>query len=47
MHVGFVGTGNMGSPMARNILKARHALTVWDVRPESTADLERLGAARA
>jgi 3-hydroxyisobutyrate dehydrogenase-like beta-hydroxyacid dehydrogenase len=27
MHVGFVGTGNMGFPMARNILKAGHQLT--------------------
>jgi 3-hydroxyisobutyrate dehydrogenase-like beta-hydroxyacid dehydrogenase len=47
MHVGFVGTGNMGLPMARNILKAGHQLTVWDVRPEATAELERLGARRA
>jgi 2-hydroxymethylglutarate dehydrogenase len=47
MHVGFVGTGNMGLPMARNILKAGHQLTVWDVRPEATAELERLGATRA
>jgi 3-hydroxyisobutyrate dehydrogenase-like beta-hydroxyacid dehydrogenase len=47
MHVGFVGTGNMGFPMARNILKAGHELTVWDVRPEATAELERLGARRA
>jgi 3-hydroxyisobutyrate dehydrogenase-like beta-hydroxyacid dehydrogenase len=47
MHVGFVGTGNMGLPMARNILKAGHQLTVWDVRPEATAELERLGGSRA
>lgn len=47
MHVGFVGTGNMGLPMARNILKAGHQLTVWDVRPEATTELERLGATRA
>jgi 2-hydroxymethylglutarate dehydrogenase len=47
MHVGFVGTGNMGFPMAANILKAGHQMTVWDVRPEATAGLERLGATRA
>jgi 3-hydroxyisobutyrate dehydrogenase-like beta-hydroxyacid dehydrogenase len=47
MHVGFVGTGNMGSPMAANVLKAGHQMTVWDVRPEATAALERLGAKRA
>ncbi len=29
MHVGFVGTGNMGAPMAANILKAGHAMTVY------------------
>jgi 3-hydroxyisobutyrate dehydrogenase-like beta-hydroxyacid dehydrogenase len=47
MHVGFVGTGNMGFPMAANVLKAGHQLAVWDVRPEATAQLERLGAKRA
>ncbi|MDA0694127.1 MAG: NAD(P)-binding domain-containing protein, partial [Proteobacteria bacterium] len=26
-HVGFIGLGNMGSPMAANILKAGHELT--------------------
>ena len=47
MHVGFVGTGNMGFPMAANVLKAGHQMTVWDVRREATSALERLGAARA
>ncbi|MGH7276200.1 MAG: NAD(P)-dependent oxidoreductase [Candidatus Rokuibacteriota bacterium] len=47
MHVGFVGTGNMGFPMATNIVKAGHALTVYDARPLATAELERLGATRA
>jgi len=47
MHVGFVGTGNMGAPMAANILKAGHTMTVHDARPEATAELERLGATRA
>lgn len=42
MHVGFVGTGNMGAPMAANILKAGHTMTVHDARPEATAELERL-----
>lgn len=46
MHVGFVGTGNMGGPMAANILKAGHTLTVYDARPEATAELERRGATR-
>jgi len=47
MHVGFVGTGNMGLPMAKNVLTAGHRMTVWDLRPEATAELERLGGARA
>jgi 2-hydroxymethylglutarate dehydrogenase len=47
MHVGFVGTGNMGRPMAKNILKSGHQLTVFDLRPDATAPLEALGARRA
>lgn len=47
MHVGFVGTGNMGHPMAVNVLKAGHQLTVWDVRPDATVELQRMGARRA
>ena len=34
MHVGFVGTGNMGRPMAKNILKAGHQMTVFDLQPD-------------
>jgi len=47
MHVGFVGTGNMGRPMAANVLKAGHALTVFDLSPAATAPLEKAGATRA
>ena len=47
MHAGFVGTGNLGRPMATNILKAGHQLTVFDVDPAATAPLEQLGATRA
>lgn len=47
MHVGFVGTGNMGRPMAANILKAGHQLTVYDLSAAATAPLERAGAMRA
>ncbi len=31
MNIGFIGLGNMGSPMARNLLKAGHHLTVYDI----------------
>ena len=47
MHAGFVGTGNMGHPMAANILKAGHQLTVFDVDPAATKALEAQGATRA
>jgi 2-hydroxymethylglutarate dehydrogenase len=33
--------------MAVNVLKAGHQLTVWDVRPDATAELQRMGARRA
>jgi 3-hydroxyisobutyrate dehydrogenase len=34
MKIGFIGLGNMGNPMARNLLKAGHALKIYDVVPE-------------
>ena len=33
MRVGFVGLGNMGVPMAANLLRAGHAVTVCDLDP--------------
>src|SRR5215204_4961349 len=35
MRIGFIGLGNMGGPMALNLMKAGHALVVFDVRYES------------
>ena len=35
MRIGFIGLGNMGGPMALNLIKAGHALTVHDVRREA------------
>jgi 2-hydroxy-3-oxopropionate reductase len=46
MKVGFVGLGIMGRPMARNLIKAGHQLTVYDVLPEPVAELAASGAAR-
>ena len=37
MKVGFVGLGVMGAPMALNILKHGHELTVYDKSPEAVA----------
>jgi len=44
--VGFIGLGIMGKPMARNLLKAGHSLTVYDIVPARVAELVDAGAAR-
>lgn len=45
--VGFIGLGNMGKPMAKNLVKAGFPVTVLDLNPEPVAELEALGAAPA
>jgi len=35
MNIGFIGLGNMGGPMALNLMKAGHTLIVHDVRPDA------------
>lgn len=47
MKVGFVGLGRMGSHMARNLVRAGHDVTVFDVRPEAVEVLVELGAGAA
>jgi 3-hydroxyisobutyrate dehydrogenase len=44
MNIGFIGLGNMGGPMALNLLKAGHALTVFDLVPASVHSLTAAGA---
>ena len=44
MKVGFIGLGNMGNPMAGNLIKAGHQLTVHDLRWEAATNLLELGA---
>jgi len=44
MKVGFIGTGNMGNPMAVNLVKAGHELTVHDLRREAATNLLEMGA---
>jgi 3-hydroxyisobutyrate dehydrogenase len=34
MRIGFIGLGNMGGPMALNVLKAGHSMVVSDIKPE-------------
>ncbi|SER82685.1 NAD(P)-dependent oxidoreductase [Psychrobacillus sp. OK032] len=36
--VGFIGLGNMGSPMAKNILKESASLQVWDISEKQCQD---------
>jgi 3-hydroxyisobutyrate dehydrogenase len=45
MKIAFIGLGNMGAPMARNLLKAGHELTVFDVVRHNIDALVALGAA--
>ena len=45
--IGFVGVGNMGQPMALNLLKAGHEVTVFDVVEQACAPLVEAGAAQA
>ena len=47
MKVGFIGLGVMGAPMALNILKKGHELTVFDTNPEALARLVQAGAKQA
>ena len=47
MRIGFIGLGIMGRPMALNLLKGDHAVTVWARRPESRQPLLIAGAAEA
>lgn len=42
--VGFIGLGNMGNPMAKNLLKHGYPIIATDVFPESCKDVQELGA---
>lgn len=42
--VGFIGMGNMGKPMAKNLLKAGFPLTVYNRTKSKTAELREMGA---
>jgi 3-hydroxyisobutyrate dehydrogenase-like beta-hydroxyacid dehydrogenase len=47
MKVGFIGLGNMGLPIARNLLKAGHEVTVYNRTRERAESLRAAGAAIA
>jgi 3-hydroxyisobutyrate dehydrogenase len=44
MRVAFIGLGNVGLPLARNLLKAGHELTIFDLNKERAARLLAEGA---
>lgn len=43
MNIAFIGLGNMGAPMARNLLKAGHSLNLFDLNQSILAELAALG----
>ena len=47
LSVGFIGVGNMGNPMAGNVLKATFPMTVFDLNPKAMENLIAGGARRA
>jgi 3-hydroxyisobutyrate dehydrogenase-like beta-hydroxyacid dehydrogenase len=47
IRVGFIGLGLIGKPMARNLLKAEFALTVWNRTREKARELVEQGATMA
>ncbi|WP_164001380.1 NAD(P)-dependent oxidoreductase [Pyxidicoccus caerfyrddinensis] len=44
MKVGFIGLGNMGLPMAKNLLAAGHELSVWNRTQAKAGQLREKGA---
>lgn len=47
IRIGWIGIGNMGAPICRNLIGAGHQLVVHDIDPARLADLEGAGAAVA
>jgi 3-hydroxyisobutyrate dehydrogenase-like beta-hydroxyacid dehydrogenase len=44
MRIGFLGLGNMGQPMARNLIRAGHQVTVHNRSRKSAEALAKEGA---
>jgi len=45
--IGFIGLGNMGGPMAINLVKAGHAVTGFDLSEDALSALEAAGGKKA
>ncbi len=46
-NIAFIGVGNMGGPMARNLLKAEHALAAFDLSAQVLEPVVQAGASKA
>jgi 2-hydroxy-3-oxopropionate reductase len=46
-NIGFIGLGIMGNPMSKNLMKAGHSLTVYDIVPSLLDAVVAAGATRA
>ena len=47
LSIGFIGLGNMGGPMAANLIKAGHAVKVFDLSAPAVSHLVVQGATAA
>ncbi len=47
IRIGWIGIGNMGAPICRNLIAAGHQLVVHDIDPARLAELQGAGAAVA
>jgi 3-hydroxyisobutyrate dehydrogenase len=47
MKISFIGLGHMGAPMARNLIKAGHTLSVFDIVKANVEALTQAGASAA
>jgi len=41
--VGFIGLGNMGNPMAKNLMKHGYPLIIYDVFPDACKEFQDAG----
>jgi 2-hydroxy-3-oxopropionate reductase len=47
LKIGFIGLGIMGKPMSKNLIKAGHELTIFDIVESAVKELESMGAKSA
>ena len=43
-NIAFIGLGQMGSPMAKNLIKKGHDLTVYDINQDAMQELVKFGS---